>query len=121
MSRRLSAVSLCTLTVVVLASSEIPIGAAARARDKTSTSSADASDTDPEGRDSILDWNAISLQAVVDDHSGTYGAAEQGGPTRTSRALAIVHAAMFDAANSVVPACRQHMSMKRMSGASLDA
>jgi hypothetical protein len=54
---------------------------------------------DPPGRDSILDWNAIALQAVVDDHSGTFGAPEQAGPTRTSRALAIVHAAMFDALN----------------------
>src|SRR5262245_30509268 len=58
--------------------------------------------TDPIQRDSILDWNAIALQAVADDHSGTFGSPEQPGPTRSSRALAIVHLAMFDAANNVV-------------------
>jgi hypothetical protein len=52
-------------------------------------------------RDPVLAWNAIALQAVADDHSGTFGPAEQGGPTRTARALAIVHAAIFDAVNSI--------------------
>ncbi|HUG18810.1 MAG TPA: phosphatase PAP2 family protein [Planctomycetaceae bacterium] len=52
--------------------------------------------------DPVLKWNAIALQAVVDDHSGTYGSAEQGGPTRTSRALAIVHLAIYDAVNAIV-------------------
>jgi hypothetical protein len=50
---------------------------------------------DPPGRDAVLDWNAVALEAVVHDHSGTFGPAVQGGPTRTSRALAIVHAAIF--------------------------
>ncbi len=52
--------------------------------------------------DPVLKWNAIALQAVVDDHSGTFGAPENGGPTRASRALAIVHIAIFDAANAIV-------------------
>ena len=46
--------------------------------------------TDPKGHDAILHWNAIALKVVVDDHSGTYGAPENGGPTRASWALAIV-------------------------------
>jgi hypothetical protein len=50
--------------------------------------------------DAVLDWNAVALAAVAADHSGP-GDASQGGPTRTSRALAIVHAAMFDAANCI--------------------
>ena len=50
--------------------------------------------------DSVLDWNAVALGAVAADHSGP-AAPSQGGPTRTARALAIVHAAMFDAANSI--------------------
>ena len=58
---------------------------------------------DPRGRDSILDWNAIALKAVADDFSNIYGVPDQKGPTHTSRALAIVHLAMFDAANMVTP------------------
>ena len=54
------------------------------------------------GNDPVLRWNEIALDAVVDDHSGTFGAPEQGGPTRTSRALAIVHIAIFDALNAIV-------------------
>jgi hypothetical protein len=53
------------------------------------------------GEDPILRWNDIALQAVVDDHSGTFGPPEQGGPTRTSRALAIVQIAAFDALNGI--------------------
>lgn len=55
----------------------------------------------PAGKDAILYWNAIALQVVVDDHSGTFGDPENGGPTRTSWALAIVHIAMYDAANAI--------------------
>jgi PAP2 superfamily/Vanadium chloroperoxidase N-terminal domain len=52
--------------------------------------------------DSILFWNEVSLEAVARDHTGTVPKLEQGGPTRTSRALAIVHLAMYDAFNSIV-------------------
>ncbi len=58
---------------------------------------------DPRGRDSILDWNAIALKAVADDFSNIYGPPDQKGATHTSRALAIIHLAMFDAANMVTP------------------
>ncbi|MDP1796402.1 MAG: phosphatase PAP2 family protein [Planctomycetaceae bacterium] len=51
--------------------------------------------------DPILRWNLLALDATREDHSGTFGPASQGGPTRAARALAIVHLAMFDAANSV--------------------
>lgn len=54
----------------------------------------------PAQTDSILRWNQLALDAVAADHTGTFGAAVQGGPTRTARVLAIVHLAMFDAANS---------------------
>jgi hypothetical protein len=53
------------------------------------------------GDDPILRWNDVALQAVVDDHSGTFGPPEQGGPTRTARALAIVQIAAFDALNAI--------------------
>jgi hypothetical protein len=55
--------------------------------------------------DAILFWNDIALQASANDFSpappDNKVAPEQGGPTRTARALAIVHLAMYDAFNSI--------------------
>lgn len=51
--------------------------------------------------DAILHWNEIALDAVAIDHTGDPPKGEQGGPTRTARALAIVHLAMYDAYNSI--------------------
>jgi hypothetical protein len=62
---------------------------------------ADSSPKQPTGHDIILRWNSIALQAVTQDHSGTYGTPENGGPTRGSFALAIVHIAMYDALNAI--------------------
>ena len=45
--------------------------------------------------DPILYWNAVALEANRVSH--TNGAGEQTGPTLSSRALAIVHLAMYDA------------------------
>ena len=69
-----------------------------------------SSTSDPRGRDSILDWNAIALAAVAEDFSNTFGAPDQKGPTHTSRALAIIHLAMFDAANSIVPKAKPYLA-----------
>jgi hypothetical protein len=49
-------------------------------------------------------WNEIAVDASGADHAG---AREQFGPCRASRAMAIVHLAMFDAINAVV---RRHDS-----------
>lgn len=76
---------------------------------------------DPAGRDAVLDWNSVLLQANVDDHSGTFGAPEQGGPTRTARAFAIVHVAMFDALNCIHPTAQSYLSDRPAKGASIDA
>ncbi len=76
---------------------------------------------DPANRDSVLDWNSIALSVTVHDHSGTYGAPQQGGPTRTARALAIVHAAMFDALNSIMPHAEPYLTRLSAPGASVDA
>jgi hypothetical protein len=51
--------------------------------------------------DAVLYWNDIALQTVSADHSSS-SLKEQFGPTRTSRALAIVSVAMYDAINSVL-------------------
>ncbi|MEI8381815.1 MAG: chloroperoxidase [Planctomycetota bacterium] len=76
---------------------------------------------DPPGRDSILDWNLITLNTVALDSAGVYGTADERGPTRTSRALAIIHAAMFDAANSVDTQASSYLVKIPVTSASLDA
>jgi hypothetical protein len=56
----------------------------------------------PQGIIYLLLWNHLALDASALDHttsSGFYG--EQFGPTRTSRALAIIHLAMFEAVNAI--------------------
>lgn len=56
--------------------------------------------------DHILYWNSVALDANKRDFSNVPGttkpAPEQGGPTRSSRAMAIVHLAMYDAHAGVV-------------------
>jgi hypothetical protein len=63
--------------------------------------------------DAVRRWNEIVLDANALDHTPvqvgearTFG--EQMGPGRTARALAIVHLAMFEAANSVQPRYRSY-------------
>jgi membrane-associated phospholipid phosphatase len=58
----------------------------------------------PDARARLAYWNEAALRAVAVDHSpSAAGAAapEQLGPTRTSRALAIVHIAIHDALNAI--------------------
>jgi hypothetical protein len=50
--------------------------------------------------DPILEWNAVALEVNRVSYSGLV-VNDQLGPTRTGRALAIVHTAMFDAWNSI--------------------
>jgi hypothetical protein len=50
--------------------------------------------------DPILEWNAVALEANRVSYSGGV-VNDQIGPTRSSRALAIEHVAMFDAWNSI--------------------
>ncbi len=52
--------------------------------------------------DPVLWWNTIALDANATDHTGTYGTPEQGGPGSSSRALAIVQSAVYDAVNSIM-------------------
>jgi vanadium chloroperoxidase len=52
-------------------------------------------------KDSILFWNEIALEANRVSHTEA-GKREQNGPTLSSRALAIVHLAMYDAYAGVV-------------------
>jgi hypothetical protein len=53
--------------------------------------------------DMVVQWNAIAIEATKRDHAlGAPG--DQFGPTRASRALAIVQAAVYDSVNSIDPA-----------------
>lgn len=56
--------------------------------------------------DHILYWNEVTLEANRRDFSNAPGKdkaePEQGGPTLSSRAMAIVHLAMYDAHAGVV-------------------
>jgi len=70
--------------------------------------------------DPVLEWNAIALEAVVADHSGTFGAPDQGGPTRTARALAIVHIARYDAVNAVVGGYKPYLEVTGLPAGTVD-
>jgi hypothetical protein len=73
--------------------------------------------------DSVLDWNAVALQAVADDYTpAEVSSPDQGGPTKTARALAIVHAAIFDAVNMIDRSYTAYIaSGTAPRGASIDA
>jgi hypothetical protein len=53
-----------------------------------------------DGYDPFLRWNEIILDANANDHALTNP--DQGGPTQTTRAFAMVHIAMYEAANAVL-------------------
>ena len=48
-------------------------------------------------QDPILFWNEVAMEVNKNDHTGNMEGEHQGGPTLSSRALAIVHLAMHDA------------------------
>jgi hypothetical protein len=71
--------------------------------------------------DAILHWNDIALDVVAEDHT-LATLKEQAGPVATSRALAIVHGAMFDAINSVQGKYEPYLlKVVGTSGADIDA
>ena len=63
--------------------------------------------------DSVRRWNEIAIDASGYDHAG---AREQLGPGRASRALAIVHIAMFDTINAVIRQYESYASIRVPSG-----
>jgi hypothetical protein len=58
----------------------------------------------------VLVWNQAAIDASGIDHEPT-AAGEQLGPTRASRAMAIVHIAMFEAFNAVTPRYRSYINL----------
>ena len=72
--------------------------------------------------DMVVQWNQIALQASVNDYSKALAPGFQGGPTRLSRAMAIVQGAVFDAVNSVDPQYTPYLvQVATPTGASMDA
>jgi hypothetical protein len=70
--------------------------------------------------DAILEWNQVMLRANAADHA--LASPEQGGPILTSRAFAIVSAAMYDAYNSIAHIGKPYLVMApRAAFASRDA
>jgi hypothetical protein len=75
----------------------------------------------PSATDMVLQWNAIALQASVNDYAPG-GAGTEAGPTRLSRAMAIVQAAVFDSVNSIDPLYTPYLiQAKAPKDASIDA
>ncbi len=71
-------------------------------------------------------WNRVAIDASGLDHTPvapgetrTFG--EQLGPGRSSRAMAIVHIAMFDAVNAIAPTYQSYTGVSAAHGASMDA
>jgi hypothetical protein len=61
----------------------------------------------------VLRWNQIAIDASGADHAGP---GEQLGPGRASRAMAIVHIAMFDALNAIVGGYDGYTGLRRVFG-----
>lgn len=60
--------------------------------------------------DFVLEWNNIATDAIRNDYTPSVVATpDQPGPTKTSRALAIVQAAVFDAVNSIDGSCKPYL------------
>ncbi|MGZ8216177.1 phosphatase PAP2 family protein [Methylomagnum sp.] len=71
------------------------------------------------GLDIVRRWNSIAIDAGAIDHARYL---EQEGPTRTSRALAIVQIAVFDAVNAIVGGYQSYTDLEpARPGASFEA
>ncbi len=74
----------------------------------------------------VFRWNEIALIAQAIDHTPAAAGenrvfGEQFGPCRSSRALAIVHIAVFDAKNAVAGGYRSYTGIPSAPGASMNA
>ncbi|HEU4531110.1 MAG TPA: hypothetical protein VFR59_07985, partial [Steroidobacteraceae bacterium] len=77
--------------------------------------------------DSLRYWNQVAIDASGLDHTPVQAGelrrfGEQLGPGRASRAMAVVHIAMFDAVNAIVGGYRSYTGLPRVTAAtSIDA
>lgn len=71
--------------------------------------------------DVVLRWHNVLLDACKVDNSLNY-VADQGGPTRGARAMAIVQAAVYDAVNSIDESFTPYLiDVNEAPGASINA
>ncbi len=71
--------------------------------------------------DMVMQWNQYALDAVKNDYGNGY-TSDEGGPTKTSRALAIVQVAVYDAADAVDPLYAPYLiNVKAQPGTSMNA
>src|SRR6266436_2600606 len=71
--------------------------------------------------DPVLHWNTVAMNAAAVDH-GIGAPGLQFGPTRTSRAFAIVQGAVYDAVNSIDPKAAPYLiQVSAPRSASIDA
>jgi hypothetical protein len=69
----------------------------------------------------VLQWNSVALDTIRNDFAPNH-IHDQGGPTRDSRVLAIVHTAIFDAVAAVDGGATPYMApLHAAPGASVDA
>jgi hypothetical protein len=69
----------------------------------------------------VLRWNAVALEAVKNDFALGH-TPQNPGPTGSARALAIVHAAIYDAVNDITHTYSSYLTdVQAPSGASMDA
>ena len=74
-----------------------------------------------DAKETLLRWNQIAIDASGLDHTPPQPGEdrewrEQLGPGRASRAMAIVHIAIFDAVNAIVGGYRSYSGLPRVSG-----
>jgi hypothetical protein len=95
------------LLIFGLALAQLSVGAAALAEEDSRRGAGPSAGS----VSSVLRWNRIAIDASGLDHAG---AREQLGPGRSSRALAIVHIAIFDALNAAVGGYESYTRLGRM-------
>lgn len=110
-------------TCAALALSSTVVAACSDAPDEQSQSSAL---TATSASNELLSWEQIALDAVWLDATPpgpgeTRVSGEEGGPTRTSRALAIVNIAIYDAVQSIAGTYQPYTDMPNSSYASMSA
>jgi hypothetical protein len=92
-------------------------------RDRAPAQTTRAPKSGPNAPDAVLAWNAVLLQANANDFDPAVAPTpDQPGPGRTARAFAIVHAAIFDAVNSIDRSYTPYLALVPASrGASIEA
>jgi hypothetical protein len=115
--------SLPTLNLLAVLSCVVASGVVLFSGNLKEPSPAQSTESAHGARDAVLHWNTIMLRANANDYDPSLvPAPDQKGPGKTARAFAIVHAAIFDAVNSIDGSFTPYLTrIKSARGASLEA